>query len=375
MYRKRMLADFVHGRENNFNLLRMVGAATVLIAHGYNVISGRIVSEDAWEQAIYDSGHLALNLFFVFSGFLIASSLSRNLDLLRFATARVLRLMPALLVASLFCVLIIGPIATTGTIEDYILDPATWIYVPITTLTTHPDIALPNVFSQLPVAEAVNRPIWTLRYEIVLYVTSAAAATLGVLSRPRLFWTLFIMALALYAIITFATGLRQLSGFPDHMTHFGLSFLIGFGFWQARAAIPLHWVFAVLLTLSAVLLRATPLREFSAIVAVGYVYLYLAYIPSSRFVRSYNRLGDYSYGIYVFHWPAAQLVHQIHPSMAPGTLILWTASIAIPLAVLSWHFVEKPALDRVNDTSRRIRSLVSARTILARPAANNRTMG
>lgn len=353
------LGDAATGRDNNFNLLRMLGAITVLVAHGYNILSGSIVSTDAWEQAVYNSGHLALNLFFVFSGFLIASSLTRNRDLVRFATARVLRLMPALLAASIFCVLIIGPIATTETLRAYFLDVATLAYVPVTTLTTHPDIALPGVFSGHPVPDAVNRPIWTLRYEIALYGAMATLAALGLLRRPRLLWATFTGALAVYGWVTLATRLRDVGGFFDHMAHFGVSFLVGAGFWQARTRVPLHWTAALLLTLAAVQLRDTAASELSAIIAAGYVYLYLAYVPANHFVRAYNRLGDYSYGVYVFHWPIAQLIHQLDPAIGPGLLILTTAAIAIPLAVVSWHLIEKPALDRVGEVSREIRSIAS----------------
>jgi peptidoglycan/LPS O-acetylase OafA/YrhL len=74
-----------------------------------------------------------------------------------------------------------------------------------------------------------------------------------------------------------------------------------------------------------------------------YIVLWCAYIPSG-FIRLWNRLGDYSYGSYIFAHPV-----QMGLAVYGLTTIWWSnviASVAIilPLAILSWHFLEKRAL-------------------------------
>jgi peptidoglycan/LPS O-acetylase OafA/YrhL len=74
-----------------------------------------------------------------------------------------------------------------------------------------------------------------------------------------------------------------------------------------------------------------------------YVVLLLAY-RTTHLVRLPQRLGDYSYGLYIFAFPVQQAVLQwFAPSSGWVTLAL-ALPIVLALAVASWHFVEAPAL-------------------------------
>jgi peptidoglycan/LPS O-acetylase OafA/YrhL len=76
---------------------------------------------------------------------------------------------------------------------------------------------------------------------------------------------------------------------------------------------------------------------------LAYMLLFLAYVPSG-FVRAYNRLGDYSYGLYIYAFPVQQTAVALFPGISPLRLILISAPITVALAALSWHLVEKRAL-------------------------------
>ena len=56
---------------------------------------------------------LAVNIFFVISGFLIAMSFDRTRNWKRFAKARFLRIAPALVVVILFLTCVLAPIDTS----------------------------------------------------------------------------------------------------------------------------------------------------------------------------------------------------------------------------------------------------------------------
>ena len=92
----------------------------------------------------------------------------------------------------------------------------------------------------------------------------------------------------------------------------------------------------------AVLAHGSPVAEVLFVLALSYgvLWLGLAQMPS---LLAYNRLGDYSYGIYIYAFPLQQLA----ASMGAVTP-LSNMAVAFPLtlicAVLSWHLVEKPAL-------------------------------
>ena len=95
------------------------------------------------------------------------------------------------------------------------------------------------------------------------------------------------------------------------------------------------------------------------IVALPYLLLYLAYVPAG-FVRKYNQLGDYSYGVYIYGWPLQQTIVFLSPGISVPAMLLLSAAAALPLAVLSWHVIEQPAL-QLKNTLRQMFSAVELR--------------
>jgi len=348
------------GRDNNFNLLRMLGAITVVIAHGYNVTSGRVVGGEPLESLVYVTGFRALDLFFIFSGFLVTASLLTRRDSVRFWVSRGLRIFPALIVVSIAIVLTIGPLNTTEPLVAYFQSPETWTYAIVTGLTTYPDFPLPGVFANLPVPDAVNVPIWTLRYELILYLALFLAFLLGVLRHARVYALCFALLVAAYVWATFFSDIRDQIVFADHFSHFSISFAFGSLVWIARRKLPLSLVAVAGLWGAVFLARDTAFLELLTIVASGYSYFWLAFVPAG-FVRRYNKLGDYSYGLYIIHWPIAQTLYAKAPGLNPLLIGCYSLALSLPLAVLSWHLVEKPCLGRVDVLSARVRRALTKR--------------
>ncbi len=76
---------------------------------------------------------------------------------------------------------------------------------------------------------------------------------------------------------------------------------------------------------------------------IAYILFYLAYIPSGR-IRSYNKLGDYSYGVYIYAFPVQQSVAALVPNISVLMMIIISATVTLLLAISSWHILEKRAL-------------------------------
>jgi peptidoglycan/LPS O-acetylase OafA/YrhL len=68
-----------------------------------------------------------------------------------------------------------------------------------------------------------------------------------------------------------------------------------------------------------------------------------AYHPWIRWA-GFNRVGDYSYGVYVYSFPIQQTVVQRLPGIEPLTLFGYAFPVVLAIAAVSWHALEKPAL-------------------------------
>ena len=79
------------------------------------------------------------------------------------------------------------------------------------------------------------------------------------------------------------------------------------------------------------------------VLTIAYVLFYVAYVPSGL-IRKYNLAGDYSYGIYIYAFPIQQSVAALFPGVSVLTMLSISAPVALLLAALSWHLVERRAL-------------------------------
>jgi peptidoglycan/LPS O-acetylase OafA/YrhL len=89
-------------RQNNFDLLRFVFAVIVFLAHAYQLSQA---PELAWLARIFSS-ELAVQCFFVVSGFLIFMSYENSASLAQYFDKRVRRIYPAYLVVVASCALL-----------------------------------------------------------------------------------------------------------------------------------------------------------------------------------------------------------------------------------------------------------------------------
>jgi peptidoglycan/LPS O-acetylase OafA/YrhL len=77
--------------------------------------------------------------------------------------------------------------------------------------------------------------------------------------------------------------------------------------------------------------------------AISYTALW-AGAAGPGWLRHYNKLGDYSYGTYIYAWPVQQTFVALVPGIAPFQLLALSLPFVLLLACMSWHLVERPAL-------------------------------
>jgi len=145
-FRAPTFADVAAGRDNNLNLLRMLAASSVLFSHSY-ALTGHMLQEPL--VVTTGAATIGVIVFFAISGFLIAQSLARTPSLYAYTIARGLRILPGLMLAKLFCVLVLGWYATSLASAAYWTHADTWRFLLACPYFDVRD-RLPGVFERKP---------------------------------------------------------------------------------------------------------------------------------------------------------------------------------------------------------------------------------
>jgi peptidoglycan/LPS O-acetylase OafA/YrhL len=331
-------AEKAAGRHNNYLLLRLVAACAVVYGHSYALAPAPGQFEVCGHYLRVWVGGLALWVFFVLSGFLVtASYLTRN-SLSVFLAARGLRLLPGLAVCLVLTTFVLGPLATSLPVSKYLADPQTREYFSNNLLLLREvRFALPGVFAHNP-DTAVNGPLWSIHLEARLYLAVAALGLVGLLRHKGLF-NLVVPACLLVG--TFGPKCFSFLGTSSTDLTCCLLFALGALMYINRERMPLHGGVLCLLILLAALSYNTDRYLIAVGALVTYGVFWLAYVPQLPW---FNRMGDYSYGVYLYGWPVAQVMKQLVPASGPLRNTVLTLPVTFVLAFFSWHLVEKPAL-------------------------------
>ncbi|HBM87033.1 MAG TPA: hypothetical protein DD437_00655 [Rhodobiaceae bacterium] len=340
----RPVSNYCDGRDNNFNLIRCVAALAVLFSHSFSVVFG---FDDPYRPLLASTGlslgSHAVNIFFVVSGLLIMQSWDRSSSPLSFVTARVLRIYPAILVYTILIVFVFGAALSDLTLGSYFASAETWKYLFSVGSLLEPDRTLPGLFQENPDAINVNASLWTIRYEILCYMVLVIAGLMGVFKTKKRFTLVALVALT--GLLSFSqTSMAGDSQAPyGSIVRFGLCFGIGVAIYHYRDTVRLHWSWLAVSGLLAYLSHGTILGTVTLYVSVAYWVLWFAYIPNGS-IRSFNKAGDYSYGIYIFAYPIQQAFVATIPGLSPIQVFLLAGSATLTTAILSWHLVEQPSL-------------------------------
>jgi len=333
----RTVADQFESRRDNFLLVRLVAAALVVFGHCWAIASNPAGEADPIARLTGEfSGTLAVSMFFVISGLLVTQSYARRDDLRGYLRARALRILPALFVCVALTAVVLGPLLTTLPLADYAGHRDTWTYVARNASLVSMQYVLPGVFEghRTPV---VNGSLWSLPAEALMYAMVAAFGVLGALRHVDRF--LLLLALSGIALVLgpLAVGKPGLSMYLP----FAACFAFGAACWIFRARMPVSGILVLAGVLACIALRHSPLHPAVLGATVAYGTLWLVLLPAPAFLA---KVGDYSYGLFLYGYPVQQLVAHALPQAGPWTMLALALPIALGCAALSWHLVEKPAL-------------------------------
>jgi peptidoglycan/LPS O-acetylase OafA/YrhL len=331
--------------DNRFDILRLFAAWLVVFSHCYPLTGRDAIEPMASTLGVDTLGGVGVAIFFVLSGYLVTLSLERSPSLFEFARRRALRIYPGLIVICLLTVLVLGPLLTTLTQAAYWQNSKTWGYLTAAS-AVRIHYPLPGVFTDNPYPSAVNGSLWSLPYEIRCYVVLALLSLVPGALRYKTTLVVSGLALLLVGATATANGSFALPAAVDYqLGKLSLLFALGavFACWRAHIR-PLLWPALLLLAAALLLPKGSGWQLLAYLLGVGTLTLWLA-LYAHWLPRVPARVGDWSYGAYLYGFPVQQvLAHfKLHEASFVGYVLASTV-ITFALAGLSWHLVEKQAL-------------------------------
>ncbi len=321
----------IYRRENNFDLLRIFLAYTVVVYH-----SGYLTGHDRLTPGTLAG--VAVAGFFVISGFLLTWSLVRNPNLKAFALKRFFRIYP--LYALIMLVQAAVLVAEAGTLRNGIAGELARYLAANLVFANFLQPTIGRTLSGLRL-DAINGSAWTLKVEIACYI-----ALPWVLAVRRRLGPAFTAGLALLfaAYPLLMGGIRVDAPGAVYVSLAGFFFMgsllyeWGHHLDRYRALyLPLAVAGAPLMLLDSTAVMNVPI---GAQIVVGLWVYCVAFAGRSITVKH-----DVSYGAYLLHFPIIQL-GLLHGLLFGGQLAI-TLLVMLVTSVLAWlsfHYLEHPMI-------------------------------
>lgn len=342
-------------RLNNFDLIRLVAALSVVLYH-----STKHLHLDFGLLGDVALGYYRLfpgvPVFFVVSGYLVSASYLRSTSVSSYARKRALRILPALWLVTVCSLLMV---AAFGFVTWQIVTTPRFVAWLAGQLTIMP-LYNPPFLRDFGVG-ALNGSLWTIPVEIGFYV--AVPVIFGLANRLQLRGRSLDLLLGALILASFGFNL-WIIGHPDNHSSVAMKLL------KFSTLSHLYmFLFGVLLQLHQSWVRAALVGKAVPWLAAYLIYAWGGHALGMTHAAVFDLLGqmllahcviavaftapsvshrllrenDISYGVYLFHMPIVNAVLHLGYS-GDRWLLVWPVVGSMICASLSWVHVEKPAL-------------------------------
>ena len=351
-------SDLFDPRRNNFTIVRFVLASSVIYTHSFWLLSGVEGRDDLSPLLGAPVSVYAVDGFFFLSGFLVYPSLLRLGKVSTFALARLARLWPALAM-SVSLTVIGGLFVTTASPVQYFSgETLRFIGGNLSLLFAAYNLTGVECGGELCI---LNGSLWTLPWEARCYFLLAILGAIG-LSSPNFMKRVILPLTLAGALVWDIPQVRELGGSLagegmvyniDLLDRLWFLFALGIAAFVFRERIRLSWLALAVLFLVNVAAHKFGFGLHVRALFIGYAVLCFGFLTAQRRALS-GTWPDYSYGMYIYAFPVMLLVNAWTQPQSHFTLALLNLLATLPIAALSWHWLEKPALDAFRRSRSRV---------------------
>ncbi len=335
-------------QKNNFDFLRFVFALIVVLSHIVDLSQ----HPDLLFLKKYFDSHLSVTGFFIISGYLIAGSYVNTSDTRKYFVKRAKRLLPAY-VFVVMAVAVLFSFISTQTIGSYFSSPQLYKFL-LSNLSflNFLQPCLPGVFGSNLLC-TVNGALWTIKVEVSFYLV----LPILIYFIHRFNKKVWVFVLLYLVGLTYQIGLDELahvkpenSAFFEILQHqlpgFLTYFVAGIFLYYFKDIFRKYRNGLSLIALLVFVIEYYINWEIFRPMAMAILILYFA--TGFKFLNNFGRYGDFSYGIYIYHFPIIQTaialqLFQLYPPFLVGFSVLVCVGT---MAFLSWNLLEKRFLQR-----------------------------
>ena len=326
---------------NNFDFLRFLFSFLVIIGHAI-LLCG---TTEFRNEFFASMPNYSVFSFFVISGFLVYSSYERLNNTKKYFSNRMKRILPAYLFVVLFCSFFLFAFSNVGFREYFSKEWLQYVGVNIVFMNFLKP-CINYVFAENSTC-AVNGSLWTIKVELMFYVF--VPFLFLILKKLSLFYkNIFLILLYLLSLAYFHIVMNTIDNYviakqlPGSLTYFVSGILLYLNLNFFRKNIKFFLVPAIIIIiLEKIYLNTNILFPF----ALGVVIIWFAYLDLP--LKNFGKYGDFSYGMYLLHFPIIQIMIQTKMFEYHFFVGLFLSTvITIITSVLLWKFIEKPFLQK-----------------------------
>ena len=334
--------------QNNLDCLRLSLASIVALFH----VSALTQIPAFAPLGKYLSPHFAVRSFFVISGMLVYRSYTRSSSAQSYLEKRLRRIYPAYFTIIVLPAIVLFVLSSTPAGQYF--GWGWWKYLGANLLFLNflaP--SLPGVFmaNSNPV---VNGALWTLKIEVVFYLAVplfaywcrrfGANKTLIGLAAVSCLWKygfLWLGSMHSSSTVSSRSIYNELQvQFPGQLIYFCAGILILLYFDRLRN----RFLEVALITAVSFVFDHFMGKEALDVIWISGVVLLFGFW---RYWGNFAKFGDFSYGVYIVHWPILQTMIALGLTrLSPPAFFLLAVSFIFTGAFVMWHVVERRFLTR-----------------------------